>query len=116
MIIIIGIRRIPETDEWRVSYNREVAPGQTRDEEASAYYTDDPEDAAGTALEMVNEARWKGHISKLSDSSTMRQHMERYGPPWWRDFTTFSSDHVPVEPREPTPAELRRAETGEPDI
>lgn len=44
----LSVRKIAETGEYRVSYTE----GSEASREASAYYTDDRRDAAGTALAM----------------------------------------------------------------
>jgi hypothetical protein len=58
---------IRETGEFRVAYNLGPLPGgrgaqarQREQEEAGAYYTDDKEDALGTARSMANLATLGG--------------------------------------------------------
>ena len=74
----VGITRVSETDEYRVFWRDE----RGKDDEAKAYYTDDPEDAVNTAIAVVEDLQSKGKEAELSPAKYTRDIVAKYRSDW----------------------------------
>ena len=88
----VGITRVSDTDEYRVFWRDE----RGKDDEAKAYYTDDPEDAVDTLIDTIERAQAAGIDVKLADTQQTKIPVAKYR--WlWLQNTLKSKNTTRVE-------------------
>ena len=78
-MVVIGITKKPETGEYRVFWKE-----NGKDNEAKAYYTDDPQDAVNSLLSILErqEGIWPTKVVHVSDARTTQNLLGKYEPEW----------------------------------
>jgi len=80
-MVIVGITRKAETDEYRVFWNE-----NRRDDEAKAYYADDPEDAVDTLIDVYERALESGLDIRLTEAQYTRVLISKYRWLWLQSY------------------------------
>lgn len=80
-MITVGIVKLPKSNEYRVFWKEDNMPI-----EKNSYYTEDPEDAVLTMLDMIDITRNKNLAISMSDAKYTQNLVKKYTPNYSKDI------------------------------